>query len=111
MRRLAGLLGGPVPGWMQRDSEDADPPGRMLDHGQDVGRVPSSRSAVKKSHARIAPAWERRNCGQAGPVRRGAGPVPSALRISRTAGAVGLDSRAGQLAVDPAVSPSGVLPG
>jgi len=22
---------------MQRGSEDADPPGRMLDHGQDVG--------------------------------------------------------------------------
>ena len=34
---VAGLLGGPVPGWMQGDAEDADAPGRVLDHGQDVG--------------------------------------------------------------------------
>jgi hypothetical protein len=40
-------------------------------------RVPSSRSAVKKSHARIASAWERRTCDQVAAVRRGAGPVPA----------------------------------
>ncbi len=34
---VAGLLGGPFPGGMQRDAEDADPPDRVLDHGQDVG--------------------------------------------------------------------------
>jgi hypothetical protein len=34
---VAGLLGGPVPGWMQRDAEDADAPSNVLDHGQDVG--------------------------------------------------------------------------
>jgi hypothetical protein len=44
--------------------------------------VPFSRSAVKKSHARIASAWERRNCDQAGPVRRGAGSIPAFFRIS-----------------------------
>src|SRR5207248_10070276 len=38
--------------------------------------VPLRRSIVKKSQARIAPARERRNCGQAGPVRRGAGATP-----------------------------------
>jgi hypothetical protein len=46
--------------------------------------VPSSRSAVKKSHARIASAWERRNCGQVGAVRRGAGSIPALFRISHT---------------------------
>jgi hypothetical protein len=35
--QVAGLLAGPFPGWVQRDSEDTDPPGRVLDHGQDVG--------------------------------------------------------------------------
>ena len=46
--------------------------------------VPSSRSAVKKSHARIASAWERRNCDQVGTDRRGAGSIPAFLRISHT---------------------------
>jgi len=33
---VAGLLGGPLPGGMRRDGEDADARGRVLDHGQDV---------------------------------------------------------------------------
>ncbi len=32
--------------------------------------MPSSRPTVKKSHARIASAWERRNCDQLGPLCR-----------------------------------------
>jgi hypothetical protein len=39
---------------------------------------------VKKSQARIASAWERRNCDQGGPVRRGAGSIPAFFRISHT---------------------------
>ena len=35
--QVAGLLGGPRPGGVQGDSEDADAPGGVLDHGQDVG--------------------------------------------------------------------------
>ena len=35
--QVAGLLGGPFPGGMQGDAEDADAPGRVLDHGQDIG--------------------------------------------------------------------------
>src|SRR5712692_11177755 len=34
--QVAGLLGGPLPGWMQGDSEDADAPGGVLYHGQDI---------------------------------------------------------------------------
>jgi hypothetical protein len=55
--QVAGMLGGPFPGWMHGESEDADAAGRVLDHGQDVACVPSSRSTVKKSQARIASAW------------------------------------------------------
>jgi hypothetical protein len=46
--------------------------------------VPPGRSAVKKSHARMASAWERRNCDQAGPGSRRAGSMPLLLRISHT---------------------------
>jgi len=38
--QVAGLLGGPVPGGMQRDSQDADAPAGVLDHGQDVSLGP-----------------------------------------------------------------------
>ena len=48
---------------------------------------------MKKSQARIASAWERRNCGQAAPVRRGAGPVPLVVRISHTVDAATLTPR------------------
>jgi hypothetical protein len=34
---VAGLLGGPLPGGMQGDPEDAIAPVRVHDHGQDVG--------------------------------------------------------------------------
>ena len=37
---------------------------------------------MNKSHARIVSAWERRNCDQVGPVRRGAGSIPAFFRIS-----------------------------
>jgi hypothetical protein len=53
-----------------------------------MGLVPSSRPAVKKSHARIASAWDRRNCDQVGTDRRDAGSIPAFLRISRTVEAV-----------------------
>jgi hypothetical protein len=43
---------------------------------------------------RIASAWERRNCGQVGPVRRsGAGSMPLALGISHTVDAATLTPR------------------
>jgi hypothetical protein len=35
--QVADLLGGLSPGWMRGGSEDADAPGGVLDHGQDIG--------------------------------------------------------------------------
>src|SRR5450755_659350 len=40
--QVAGLLGGPFPGWMQGDSEDADPPGRVPGHGTLWGSITRS---------------------------------------------------------------------
>ena len=48
---------------------------------------------MKKSHARIASAWERRNCGQAGPVRRGAGSIPAFFKISHAVDAATITPR------------------
>jgi hypothetical protein len=48
---------------------------------------------VKKSHARIASAWERKNCDQVGPVRPQAGSIPLALRISHMVDAATLTPR------------------
>jgi hypothetical protein len=48
---------------------------------------------VKKSHARIALAWERRNCDQVGPVCGRPGSMPLALRISQTVDAATLTPR------------------
>src|SRR6201987_5246925 len=60
--------------------------------------VPSSRPAVKKSHARIASAWQRGNCDQAGPFSRRPGWRPLVLRISQAVDAATLTPR-------PAISP------
>jgi hypothetical protein len=56
-------------------------PGGVLYHGQDIGLGAAGRPAVKKSLAMIVSAWERRNCDQASPDRRGAGPVPAFFTI------------------------------
>jgi len=50
-------------------------------------RLSSTVPATRKSRAMIARAWAARNCRRADPARRGAGPVPAASRISRTADA------------------------
>ena len=51
------------------------------------------RPAVKKPPARIASAWERTNCDQAGPVRRGAGPGPAFFKIFHAVDAAALTPR------------------
>jgi hypothetical protein len=46
--------------------------------------VPLSRSAVKKSSARIPCAYDRRNPAQPGAPLPGAGSIPAFLRICQT---------------------------
>jgi hypothetical protein len=61
---------------MQGDPEDAEAPGRVLDHGQDVGLGAVEQVDREESRARIASAWDRRNCDQVGPARRMPGLMP-----------------------------------
>src|SRR6516164_9040590 len=91
--QVAGLLAGPVPAGCS-----VTPRMRMRRVARSItvktwAWVPSGRSTLKKSQARIAPACERRNCAQAGPVLRGAGLMPLALRISHTVDAATLTPR------------------
>src|ERR1035441_8524555 len=84
---VAGLLRGPFPGGVQGDAEDADAPGRVLDHGQDAGPGAAGqvdREEVARQDRLGLGAQELR---EAGPDRRGAGAIPAFLRISQTADA------------------------
>ena len=107
---VAGLRGGPVPGWIVRDAEDADPLGRVLDHGQDVGLGAGQTGGEEVADQdRLGLGAQELRPGRPGPPRRGADAVgledlPHGRRRD-------LDSQAGQLAVDPGVSPCRVLPG
>jgi hypothetical protein len=55
-KQVAGLLGGPLPAGVQRDAEDADAPGRVLDHGQDVSLGAAGQVNREEGRARIASA-------------------------------------------------------
>jgi len=57
-------------------------------------------STVKKSQARMLEACWRRNCCQVGPVRRGDGSRPSAMRMRLT---VLEETRVSSLRISPAI--------
>ncbi len=90
---VTGLLGGPFTGGMQGAAEDADAPGCVLDYGQDVGLGAVGQVDGEESRARMASAWERRNCDQVSPLCRRPGSMPLALRISQTVDAATLTPR------------------
>src|SRR5215469_9730361 len=109
--QVAGLLGGPLPGWVQRDAEDADAPRRVPDYDEDVGlgAVEQVNAEEVAGQDRLGLGAQELGPGRPGPPRRGVDAVgPEDLPYGRRRD---LDSQAGQLAVDPAVSPAGVLPG
>src|SRR6266702_3072428 len=53
--QVPGLLAGPLPGWMQSDSEDADAPGGVLDHGQDISLGATGQFRVEDSRTPGSP--------------------------------------------------------
>ena len=108
---VACLLSGPLPGGVQRDAEDADAPGRVFYHRQDVGlgaveQVDCEEVACQDRFGlraqELGPGWR-------GPPRRGVDScflqdLPCRRRRY-------LYSQAGQFAVDPAAAPVRVLLG
>ena len=106
-QQVAGLLSGPLPGRVQGDSEDAYAPAGLLDHGQDIslGTVEQvgREEVARQDHLGLG-AQEQRP-GRTRPPRRGVDPgllqdFPHRRRRH-------FRPQAGQLAVDPAVAPSG----
>ena len=85
--QVLGLLGGPLPGWIQGDSEDADAPGGVPDHGQDAGL-----GATGQFRGEEVARQDRLGLGaqepRSGAVRRGAGSIPALFRISLAVDAV-----------------------
>src|ERR1039458_9229693 len=109
MSRFAGLLGGPLPGRVQGDAEDADAPGRVL--GQDVSLSAAGQAGCEEvaCQDRVGLGAQELRPGRPGPPRRGAGAVGlEDLPYGRRRD---LDSQPGQLRVDPAVAPFGVVAG
>src|SRR6476646_4951932 len=82
--QVPGLLDDPGLDRVLRGAQDPDAPGAVLDHQRTYAFVSLSRSAVKKSSARIPCACDRRNAAHPGPSRRGAGTIPASLRICHT---------------------------
>jgi hypothetical protein len=83
--QVPGLLDDPGLDRVLRGAQDPEAPTAVLDHRKDTyTSVPLSRSAVKKSSARIPCAWDRSNSAHPGPSRRGAGSIPASLRICHT---------------------------
>ena len=109
--QVAGLLGGPRPGGMQGDSEDADAPGGVLDHGQDVGlgAVQQVGGEQVARQDRLGLGAQELRPGRVCSSRRG---VDVCLLQDFPHGRCRyFHSQADQLAVDPAVAPAGVLAG
>jgi hypothetical protein len=103
--QVAGLLGGPFPGGMQRDAVDADAPRRVPDHGEDVGlgAVEQVNAEEVAGQDRLCLGAQELRPGRSGPSRRWVDAVgPEDLPYGRRRD---VDSQAGQLAVNPAVSP------
>src|SRR5438874_6288208 len=96
---------------MLRDAEDADAPGRVLDHGPDVslGAVKQAGGEEVARQDRLGLGAQELQPGRPGSAWRGIDPgllqdLPHRRRRY-------LRSQASQLAVDPAVPPVGVLAG
>jgi len=105
--QVAGLLSGPFPSGMQSDSEDADSPGGVLDHGQDIGLGAAEQAGREEAarQDRVGPGAQELRPDRPGSARRG---VDSGLLQGFPhCRCRYLHAQSGQLAVDPAVPHSG----
>jgi hypothetical protein len=106
--QVACLLGCPFPGWMQSDSEDADAPGGVLYHGQNIGLGAAEQVGCEEvaRQDRLGLGAQELRPGRSGSARCTGG--SGLLQNLPHRRGLYLYSQAGQLAVDP---PFGVLVG
>ena len=82
--QVAGLLHGPLAGGVRGDAAKMHPAAAVLDEHQDVQSLEQHGVHVQEVDRDDPAAWACRNCRQVGSVRRGAGSMPTARRISQT---------------------------
>ena len=82
--QVPGLLHDPGLDRVPGGAENPDAAGAKLDYGQDVDLRAVEEIDGEKSSAKIPCACDRKNSGQPGPSRRGAGSIPALLRICHT---------------------------
>jgi hypothetical protein len=82
--QVTGLLGGPFPGGIRSDSENADAPAGVLDHGQDIGLGAVQRFGREEvaRQDRLGLGAQEQRPGRIGP--RGAGSMQASFKISHT---------------------------
>jgi hypothetical protein len=85
--QVAGLPGDPCGGRVRGDTEDLDPAGGVLDHGEAVQPGQRDRVGVEEITGEDPLGLTRRNWHQLGPDRRGTGSMPASCRIRQTVAA------------------------
>ena len=106
---IAGLLGGPFPSRMQSDSEDSDAPGCVLDHGQDVGLGAVEQVDREEVAGQDGPGLGAQELRPGQPAPPPAGVDAAGLEDLPDGGRCDLNPQTGELAMNPAVPPAGVL--
>src|SRR5258708_33381392 len=103
---VAGLVGGPFPGRVQGDPQDADAPGSVLDYGEDVGLGAVEQVGCEEVACQDRVRLRTQELRPARPGPPGCGVDSGGLQDLPCRRRRYLHSQAGQLAVDPAVPPA-----
>jgi hypothetical protein len=82
--QVPGLLHHPGLDRMPGGAQNPYAAGAVLDHGKDADLSAVEQVGGEEVQRQDPLCWDRRNSGQPGPSRRGAGPVPAPLGICRT---------------------------
>jgi hypothetical protein len=81
---VAGQLHRPLARRVRGDAAEVHPAGAVLDRYQDVQSLQQHGVHVQEVHREDPGGLRMENCRHVGPVRRGAGSMPAARRISHT---------------------------
>jgi hypothetical protein len=110
-QQVAGLLGGPFTGGVQRDPKNPDAPAGVLDHSQDVslGPIEKVRREEVARQERLGLGAQEQRPGKTGPPRRRID--ASLLQDLPYRRRRNLYPQPSQFPVNPAVAPAGVLAG
>ncbi len=108
---VASELHDPVPGRMRGDTEDPDATGGVLDDGEDIQARPCQRSDFEEIAGEKGLDLAAQEVGPGGALPFGCGWDAVLAEYPPDRGGGDLDPQRGELAVNPAIPPRGILPG